>query len=111
MKYQIKKLLSASLYSGDEKIGEISFRWCEDCLYYHLCNKLNITPENKTGCENYFLRKDYNTKLVKEFMTQHSEMMKMFLDDDNEFVMKWCEYEVNTNSLIKELETKLNENN
>lgn len=29
--------------------------------------------------------------------------MRKFLDDDNEFVMKWCEYEVNTDNLVKEM--------
>lgn len=29
--------------------------------------------------------------------------MRLFLDDDNEFLMKWCEYEVSTDNLVKEM--------
>ena len=43
---------------------------------------------------------------VKEFVKKHKEMMKLFLDDDNEFLMKWCEYEVNTNSILEEMGVK-----
>ena len=43
------------------------------------------------------------SEAVKEFVKEHKEIMRLFLDDDDEFLMKWCEYEVNTDNLVKEM--------
>lgn len=46
--------------------------------------------------------KKAKAEAVKKFAAEHKEIMRLFLDDDNEFLMKWCEYEANTDNLVKE---------
>ena len=51
-------------------------------------------------------RSRYNkikSEAVKEFVKEHKEIMRLFLDDDNEFLMKWCEYEANTDNLARKI--------
>ena len=38
---------------------------------------------------------------IKEFITKHREMMLLFCDDDDQISLKVCEYDVNTNSILK----------
>lgn len=45
----------------------------------------------------------FKADIINKFIEQHKEIMREFLDDNNDFVMKWCEYEVNTNNLVKEI--------
>lgn len=40
---------------------------------------------------------------IKEFAKKHKEMMWLFRDDDDGFILKVCEYEVNTDTLVKEM--------
>ena len=42
-------------------------------------------------------------KAIEEFVKEHKKIMRTFLDDDNEFLMKWCEYEANTDNLANRL--------
>lgn len=51
----------------------------------------------------HILKKEIRAKIIREFVKRHKRIMRKFLDDDNEFVMKWCEYEVNTDNLVKEM--------
>ena len=47
---------------------------------------------------------------IKKFAEKHKEIMREFLwEDSTDFLMKWCEYEVNTDSLAKELVGEYNE--
>ena len=48
-------------------------------------------------------KSEIKSESVKEFVKEHKEIMRSFLDDDNDFLMKWCEYEVNTDNLVKEM--------
>lgn len=41
---------------------------------------------------------------IKEFVEQHKEIMRAFLySDSTDFLMKWCEYETNTDNLLREM--------
>ena len=40
---------------------------------------------------------------IEEFVKEHKKIMISFLDDDNEFLMKWCEYEANTDNLANSM--------
>lgn len=51
----------------------------------------------------HILKKEIRAKIIREFAKKHKRIMLKFLDDDNEFAMKWCEYEVNTDNLVKEM--------
>ncbi len=44
------------------------------------------------------------TTTLKNFVKQHKEIMRGFLyNDSTDFMMKWCEYETNTDNLLKEM--------
>lgn len=47
--------------------------------------------------------KGYNDG-IRKFAKQHKEIMREFLyNDSTDFLMKWCEYETNTDNLLKEM--------
>lgn len=90
---------------------------CLKCMHWGVCEywtrdygpphknpfPLHLDDEDKVDmCGFYKPTSEYKLEIVREFVLKHKEMMKMFLDDDNEFIMKWCEYEVNTDSLMVE---------
>ena len=57
---------------------------CADCPYCDDCIEKN--------------------EAIREFVNQHKEIMREFLyNDSTDFMMKWCEYETNTDNLMKEM--------
>ena len=49
------------------------------------------------------------SEAIKEFVKEHREIMLAFCDDDDQISLKVCEYDANTNDLVKEM-TEGNEN-
>ena len=69
-------------------------------------NMLTMSERNAFRTSFYEISKQLKTaksEAVKEFVKEHKEIMRLFLDEDNDFLMKWCEYEVNTDNLVKEM--------
>lgn len=69
-------------------------------------NMLTMSERNAFRTSFYEVSKQLKTaksESVKEFVKEHKEIMRLFLDEDNDFLMKWCEYEVNTDNLVKEM--------
>ena len=46
---------------------------------------------------------------IKEFAKKHREMMLLFCDDDDQISLKVCEYDANTNDLVKEMAGEIDE--
>lgn len=42
-------------------------------------------------------------EIIKEFVNKHREMIMEFRDDDDQISLKVCEYDANTNNLMKEV--------
>lgn len=53
------------------------------------------------GYEN--IRKKAKAEAVKEFAREHREIILAFCDDDDQISLKVCEYDANTNNLVKEM--------
>ena len=47
--------------------------------------------------------------VIKEFAKKHREMMLLFCDDDDQISLKVCEYDANTNDLVKEMAGEIDE--
>ena len=60
-----------------------------------------------TPSVNYLTHAKFN--IIKEFVRQQKEIMRSFLDDNNDFVMKWSEYEANTDNLVRKITGGYNE--
>ena len=46
---------------------------------------------------------------IKEFAKKHREMMLLFCDGDDKISLKVCEYDANTNDLVKEMAGEIDE--
>lgn len=46
---------------------------------------------------------DVRADTVRAFMEKHAEAMRLFTGDSTDFTMKWCEYEVATESVAEEV--------
>ncbi len=74
--------------------------------------KLNKEVDRLSQCVLYHdgivsdLERDlFNAKAeaIKEFAREHREIMLAFCDDDDQISLKVCEYDANTNNLVKEM--------
>ena len=43
------------------------------------------------------------SEAIKEFIKEHREIMMVFCDDDDQISLKVCEYDANTDNLVKEM--------
>ena len=43
------------------------------------------------------------SEAIKEFAKEHREIIMAFCDDDDQISLKVCEYDANTNNLVKEM--------
>lgn len=68
-----------------------------------LCKLICMSEGKEVGIAKPLDKSEIKSEAVREFVKEHKEIMRSFLDDDNEFLMKWCEYEVNTDNLVKEM--------
>ena len=68
-----------------------------------LCKLICMAEGKEVEIAKPLDKSEIKSESVKEFVKEHKEIMRSFLDDDNEFLMKWCEYEVNTDNLVKEM--------
>lgn len=68
-----------------------------------LCKLICMAEGKEVEIAKPLDKSEIKSEAVKEFVKEHKEIMRLFLDDDNEFLMKWCEYEVNTDNLVKEM--------
>ena len=69
-----------------------------------LCKLICMSEGKEVGIAKPLDKSKIKSEAVKEFVKEHKEIMRLFLDDDDdEFLMKWCEYEVNTDNLVKEM--------
>lgn len=68
-----------------------------------LCELICMAEGKEVEIAKPLDKSEIKSESVKEFVKEHKEIMRSFLDDDNEFLMKWCEYEVNTDNLVKEM--------
>lgn len=68
-----------------------------------LCKLICMAEGKEVEIAKPLDKSEIKSESVKEFVKKHKEIMRSFLDDDNEFLMKWCEYEVNTDNLVKEM--------
>lgn len=68
-----------------------------------LCKLICMAEGKEVEIAKPLDKSEIKSESVKEFVEKHKEIMRSFLDDDNEFLMKWCEYEVNTDNLVKEM--------
>ena len=68
-----------------------------------LCKLICMAEGKEVEIAKPLDKSEIKSESVKEFVKEHKEIMRLFLDDDNEFLMKWCEYEVNTDNLVKEM--------
>lgn len=71
----------------------------------NIINRLQAENERLTKllddkCDRCIARD--KAEAYKEIIKEHKKIMREFLDDDNEFLMKWCEYETSTDNLLKE---------
>lgn len=48
-------------------------------------------------------KRTIKSEAIKEFIQKHREMMMAFCDDDDQISLKVCEYDANTNNLVKEI--------
>ena len=59
-----------------------------------------------TADMDYFAS-EYDSKIkaeaIKEFIKEHREVMMAFCDDDDQISLKVCEYDANTDNLVKEM--------
>lgn len=46
---------------------------------------------------------DISAEAIKEFIKKHREIMLAFCDDDDQISLKVCEYDANTENLVKEM--------
>ena len=46
---------------------------------------------------------EIRAEAIKEFTKEHREIMMAFCDDDDQISLKVCEYDANTNNLVKEM--------
>ena len=92
----------AKLHDAEQKIEELK-------AYNENLKKANTYLSNHLFDEVKLAKDLAITDTVRKFAEKHAEVMKLFLDDDNEFIMKWCEYEVNTQSVIDEILEGINE--
>lgn len=97
---------------------------CENCPYVYsrgtcTTNMLNDTIDHinrqkaeiemlkhdrkKLKREFFTVRYEAKSEAVKEFMQKHREIMMEFRDDDDQISLKVCEYDANTNNLVKEM--------
>ena len=68
-----------------------------------LCKLICMAEGKEVEIAKPLDKSEIKSESVKEVVKEHKEIMRLFLDDDNEFLMKWCEYEVNTDNLVKEM--------
>ena len=47
--------------------------------------------------------KQVESEAIKEFIKEHREIMMAFCDDDDQISLKVCEYDANTDNLVKEM--------
>ena len=47
--------------------------------------------------------KQLKSEAIKEFIKEHREIMMAFCDDDDQISLKVCEYDANTDNLVKEM--------
>lgn len=68
-----------------------------------LCKLICMAEGKEVEIATPLDKSEIKSEAIKGFVKEHKEIMRSFLDDDNEFLMKWCEYEVNTDNLVKEM--------
>ena len=85
-------------------------RFCGDKAFSAAAEIKRLQDENLLLSQkrvNMFERLEFvkraGDKAIEEFVKEHKKIMRTFLDDDNEFLMKWCEYEANTDNLANRL--------
>ena len=55
------------------------------------------------------LNKTASIEAIKEFIKEHREIMMAFCDDDDQISLKVCEYDANTDNLVKEMVGETND--
>ena len=104
----VEDLKSASIYLIKRQQAEIERLQKTEIEMDDFCRRLcRMRMLNGRAIASYEDLQSYvqeeKSKAVKEFVKGHKEIMRSFLDDDSEFLMKWCEYESNTDNLVKEM--------
>lgn len=70
----------------------------EDDCYNILKSAFDLINRQKADIETA------KAKAIREFAEEHKKIMRGFLyNDSTDFLMKWCEYETNTDNLVKEM--------
>ena len=64
-----------------------------------------LTEIVRDNIKDYELQiKKIRVQAIKDFAEEHKKIMRDFLyNGSTDFLMKWCEYETNTDILVKEM--------